>query len=326
MAASLSARAFSRAKSGFRPNTQRNYDSMFSLFVGFCVFLNIALQQVTSEVLMAFMEFLIGNGASYSSVVNHMSAIKAILGLHGLPIHMFDSPKIKLFIKSVQMNRPISVSFPSIIDIPLLHKIIEVCDTMYMGQVFKALYLLAFYSFLHLSNLVPHASHQFDPSRHLARGDIILGKSSGKLLIKWSKTIQSRDRVKIIDLPFLSMSPLCPILALKVLLSLVPLGNNSPLFQIKKHGKWFPLTDSKVRYHFKLVLKKLGLDHGSLSFHSFRRSGASYVFNKHVRLQDIKAHGTWTSDSVWRYLVQDPSSTSSVALAFQSNLSSPTPT
>ena len=35
---------------------------------------------------MAFMEFLIGNGASYSSVVNHSSAVKAMFGLHGLPL------------------------------------------------------------------------------------------------------------------------------------------------------------------------------------------------------------------------------------------------
>ena len=275
---------------------------------------------------MAFMEFLVGNGSSYSSVVNHISAVKAMLGLHGLPLAMFDSPSIKLFIKSVQMNRPLTVSIPSIIDIPMLHKIVHICDTMYMGQVFKALYLLAFYSFLRLSNMVPHAILQFDPSRHLARGDVILGRCSGKLLIKWSKTIQNRDRVKIIDLPFLGHSHLCPIMALKVLLSIIPPGNNSPLFQVKSHGKWCPLTDSKVRYHLKLVLKKLGLSPDSVSFHSFRRSGASYVFNNHVRLQDIKSHGTWTSNSVWRYLVQNPASTSSVALAFQSNLSVPTPT
>ena len=299
---------------------------MLSLFVGFCVFLNITFQQVTSEVLMAFMEFLVGNGASYSAVLNHISAVKAMWGLHGLPLAMFDSPKIKLFIKSVQMNRPITVSIPSIIDIPLLHRIIATCDTMYMGQVFKALYLVAFYSFLRLSNIVPHSLHQFDPSRHLARGDIFLNKSSAKILIKWSKTIQNRDRVKLIDLPFLAHSHLCPIMALKVLLALVPPGNNSPLFQIKNKGKWYPLTDSKVRYHLKLILKKLGMAPNSLTFHSFRRSGASYVFNNHVRLQDIKSHGTWTSDSVWRYLLQDPSSTSSVAHAFQANLSLPTPT
>ena len=275
---------------------------------------------------MAFMEFLVGNNASYSAVANHISAVKAMLGLHGFSVAIFESPKIKLFIKSVQMNRPLTVAIPAIIDAAMLRKIVHACDYMYMGQIFKSLYLLAFYSFLRLSNMVPHAISQFDPSRHLARGDIIIGRSSAKVVIKWSKTIQSRDRVKLLDLPFLGSSDLCPIMALKVLLAIVPVGNNSPLFQIKTNGKWVPLTDSKARYHFRQVLKKLGLNPNRFSFHSFRRSGASFAFNHHVSLQDIKSHGTWTSDSVWRYLVEDPSAVSSVALAFQSNLSSPTPT
>ena len=141
-------------KSGFRPSTQRNYDSMFGLFVGFCVFLNIILQQLTSEVTIAFMKFLVGNGSSCSSVVNHISVVKAMLGLHGLSLTIFDSSRIKVFVKSMKMNRP-----PAIIGISMLQIIVQVCDTMYMGQIFKAIYLLAFYNFLILSNLVPHAFH-----------------------------------------------------------------------------------------------------------------------------------------------------------------------
>ena len=53
-------------------------------------------------------------------------------------------------------------------------------------QVFTALYLLAFYSFLHLSNIVPHAFTGFDIPRHLARGDVIFGDSSAVLILEWS--------------------------------------------------------------------------------------------------------------------------------------------
>ena len=209
---------------------------MFALFVGFCVFLNITFQNLTSEVIVTFMEFLMGNGVSYSAVVNHISVVKAMLGLHGLPFAMFESPKIKLFIKSVQMNRPLTVSIPAVIDIAMLNNIIQVYNTMYMGQIFKALYLLAFYSFLRLSNIVTHAICQFDPSRHLARGDIILGKSSGKLVIKWSKTMQSRDKVKILDLPFLGASNLCPIYH----------GFNSLVLHCPCRKKFTLISDQKV--------------------------------------------------------------------------------
>ena len=324
VAASLSSRAFSRAKSGFRPNTQRNYSAMFRLFLGFCVFIGISLNDLSVGTIMAFMEFLVANGASFSSVANHVSAVKAMLGLYNFPVDLFSKPKIKLFIKSVQINRPLNLSQAAVIQVDLLHKIVTSCDSMYMGQVYKALYLLAYFSFMRLSNLVPHSLSQYDPSRHLARGDVIKAGPSLKVIIKWSKTLQTRDRIKCVDIPCLGTSPICPLQALKVLLSLVPKGRNSPLFQVKSNGQWQVLTDSKVRYHFSLILKKLGLSGKGYSFHSFRRSGASYAFNHHVSLQDIQSHGTWTSDSVWRYLIQDQNSPSQVSLTFQQNLATST--
>ena len=65
--------------------------------------------------------------------------------------------------KAVQLTAPMNVKFKKIIDIPLLLKIVEQCNFTYMGQVFKSLYLLAFYSFLRMSNLVPHSMAAFSP-------------------------------------------------------------------------------------------------------------------------------------------------------------------
>ena len=54
----------------------------------------------------------------------------------------------------VQIHAPLSVKLKKVIDISLLKSIVEQCDYTYMGQIFKCVYLLSFYSFL--SNLVPH--------------------------------------------------------------------------------------------------------------------------------------------------------------------------
>ena len=99
---------------------------------------------------MAFMEFLVSNRALFSSVANHISAVKAMLGLHGFSLSIFQSPKIKLFLRSLQLNCPLAISLPAVIDVHMLQRIVQVCDTMYMGQIYKAIYLLAFFSFLRL--------------------------------------------------------------------------------------------------------------------------------------------------------------------------------
>ena len=53
------------------------------------------------------------------------------------------------------------------------------------------------------------------------------------------------------------------------------------------------------------ILMSLGMDPMGLFFHAFRRSGASLAFQNHTSIQDIKAHGTWESDTVWQYIVQE---------------------
>ena len=67
-----------------------------------------------------------------------------------------------------------SVKLNKIIDIPLLIKIAEQCNIMYMGQVYKALYFHSFFSLLCMSNFVPQSLGTFLPLSHLARDDIIL--------------------------------------------------------------------------------------------------------------------------------------------------------
>ena len=60
----------------------------------------------------------------------------------------------------------------------------------------------------------------------------------------------SKDTTSV-AIPALGNSILCPIVALKTLLQLQPGVNNDPLFQIQRHSKWVPLTDSVARKHLK---------------------------------------------------------------------------
>ena len=191
--------------------------------------------------------------------------------------------------------------------------IVRVSDSTYMGQIFKAVYTLALFSFLRLSNLVPHAAKLYSPLYQLAREDIILTPLGIQLLVKWSNTLQDRNTVKILKIPSLGTNP-------------TPGSSNSPLFQYKKSLAWYPMTDTQVRTHFKGVLKKLNLPDSNLTFYAFQRSGATYAFNSNVDIQEIQSHGTWMSECVWKYITLDHDASHQVALTFQWQLHSPTNT
>ena len=76
-----------------------------------------------------------------------------------------------------------------------------------------------------------------------------------------------------------------------------------------------------MRKHLKNVLTLLGKDPSLITFHSFRRSDATFAFNHNVPLQDIQRHGTWTSDCVWRYVTDSIDAGTQVAATFASLLS-----
>ena len=276
---------------------------------------------VNIYVLLSFLEYLHSNGFTVTNISNYLAGIRAHFILHSIPTDMFKDQRIQMFVKSLQINRPLLVKTNSVFSIDMLKHIIMQSKKLEFPHVFTALYLMTFYSFLRLSNLVPHAFTGFDLSRHLARGDVIFGDSYAVLILKWSKTNQLRNKVHYVTIPEIPQSVLCPVLALKNMLQQIPGSHNDPLFTIFRRGQWLPLTDSIVRKHLQRVMKILGWEHCKYTFHTFRRSGASWAHNHNVPIQAIKDQGTWSSDCVYSYIFSDNQFSSSPLLhAFKQHL------
>ena len=98
----------------------------------------------------------------------------------------------------------------NIISVELLQQIITFCETLQTPYIFKSLYLFAFFSFLRLLNILPHSARQFDPTRHLTRGNLTFTQNSCTVIIKWSKTIQNRKETKKIGIPSIMSNHIPP--------------------------------------------------------------------------------------------------------------------
>ena len=315
-AAQLATSAVDKLMSGFRPATLRQYRRMWSDFIAFQVAAGLLSYQVNVHLLLAFLEFLNHNGIAASQLQNYLTAIRALHILHGLDTSAFRDERLALFVKATRLQAPFHPSIPAHLDITLLERIIKQCDNMQFSVVFKPLYLMIFFSFLRLSNVLPHSVASFDHTRQLARGDVIFGDSGAVLLLKWSKTMQNRKDFATVSLPNLAGSNLCPIMALRIMFATFQGTDNSPVFVIPRSKGLVPLTDSVARKHLKDISKALCLSK-VLTFHDFRRGGAAWAFSHGVPLEHIMKHGTWKSDAIWTYLSSSVTTTSPVALAFQ---------
>ena len=201
----LRTRVASRLSMAFRPKTRLCYQRLFKVFIGFCISVSVGLYDVSVCTVLCFLEYLMHNNVSVGMIVNYVSALKAMAIVYSIPHEVFQHPKIKYFIKSIRMNRPLRTTKRNIMDINTLEKVVELCTGRPNATTFKAVFLTAFFGFFCLSNIVPHSVGEFDPSKHFTGADVFFEKNQVKLLLKWSKTLQYNDQVRIITLPRLVM-------------------------------------------------------------------------------------------------------------------------
>ena len=176
---------------------------------------------------------------------------------------------------------------------------------MFMGSVYKAVYLVAYFGFLRLSNTAPHSMGLFDASRHLTAQDVTFTSKFVKINLKWSKILQTRDKVQVLTLPKLASPLICPYRALKSIFKLYNPSSHQPLFQVQSGKAWVVLTDSKIRKCLTKINIKMGFEPHHFTFHTFWRSGATLAYKAHIPIRKIKRHGSWTSDCVSIYIQQD---------------------
>ena len=111
---------------------------MFKVFVAFCIVGGVLLPDVNVKIVMSFLEFMVQNYCSCGMLENYMSAIKANFVLYDLPFVVFDHPKIKYFIKSIKINRPLTLRPHNTIDLSILRCISRACLDLPHGVVYRA--------------------------------------------------------------------------------------------------------------------------------------------------------------------------------------------
>ena len=143
---------------------------MFREFLAFLVAAGLPITQVNVSIILAFLEYLTENGLTSDNIANYLAAIRAMFITYSLSTKPLRDEKIQLFIKALKINKPFAPRIPTIITEDMLRQILVACDYFQNPMVFKALYSFAFFSFLRMSNLLPHAVAAFDITRQFCRG------------------------------------------------------------------------------------------------------------------------------------------------------------
>ena len=237
----------------------------------------------------------------YKTIVSYVSALKFINITQG-----FQSPslcRLFLVLRGVRRSQGNRFVRPQRLPITMAH-----FHTLYSYLArhvdlhdiycFKAVFSLAFFGLLRVSEYTTPSVSSFDPTVHLLYSDVTFvgGDHHMRVSIKASKTDPFR---KGVVLRFATIvSKFCPVQAI---LNYLP-------FHPTKRGPLFVLSSGQylTREHSSLILAavfpQVGPNMGAISSHSFRIGGASAASSNGVPDSTIQILGRWNSDCFRRYL------------------------
>jgi len=241
-----------------------------------------------------------------SSIRSYLNIIGILHKEFGLPNPLLDNWALKSLLTGInrvkgsppQQKLPITPAI--LMDI---HS--TLCFTNSLDSSFWAICLVAFFGMFRKSHLVPLSTSKFDPGKQLTKADFKIFSWGILIVIRWSKTIQFREREVKIPIPCIPYSKLCPVTATNHAFHFTLNDTtNSQAFnyldQSTDTHKCFTygMFINKLKHHLTLI----GVNPANYSGHSFRRGGASFAYQSGIPIELIKALGDWRSDAVLVYL------------------------
>ena len=151
-----------------------------------------------------------------SSIPNYLNIIGLLHKEFNLPNPLVDNWSLQSLLTGIKRvkGEPPSQKLPITPDI--LMRILSLLNMRSSFDAsFWAICLVSFFGMLRKSHLLASSPGTVDTSQHLVRSDFQAFPWGYLVAIRWSKTIQFRERIVQLPLPIIPESPLCPATAIK---------------------------------------------------------------------------------------------------------------
>ena len=283
-------------------STQKNIVAHIRSYQTFCELRAIQPFPINVESITIYIAYLVAQKRAYGTVLNHISSLKHAHRLAGYELTWSSDYHFQLLLRGVKRFLGQAVSRKSPMTPSILHGAFDLFNfRIPLHAAMWALFLVAFFTFLRKSNLVPDNTRQIS-SKVITRANLVFTSAGANIHVSATKTIQCQQRSLILPIPAIPGSRLCPILALRRHLAINPGPVSAPLFSVFSGSGLAPITYKQFCVFLSRVLSTLHLDPALYSPHSFRRGGATFAFDCHIPSEIIKLQGDWKSDAYLVYL------------------------
>lgn len=289
----------------FADSTKRTYRTHRDAYLRFCAIMKLPSVPASSHTICQYAAFL-ARSLSYSSVKQYLNVIALLHKEFGLPNPLAENWHVSSVLTGIkrvlggspQQKLPITVSL-----LLQLHNKLQLSCSV--DASFWAICLVSFFGMFRKSHMVVSSASGFNGKQQFTKSDFRFFPWGMAILVRWSKTIQFRERQISIPLPRVPGSPLCPVSAVLHAFSFTASASPGSQAFMWLHPTSLvlqPFTYSLFLFKLRDLLSKCGLHGAQYGSHSFRRGGASFAFQSGIPLEFVKILGDWKSNAVLLYL------------------------
>ena len=288
-----------------KESTRKNLLCILKAYEEFCGTYMLEHFPCNNKQLCRFGQHLSRTFESPDAVSNYVSGIRTCIALLGMEVPAPQDRQIQMFMQGLKRAMPHAIKQAAPITPEILVRLSKVVN--YAEPVEMVAWvgtLLGFYMFLHKSNLVPDTRETFNPEQQFCRADMnLLGLDNAMMFeIKWSKTIQYKQ--KVLRLPVLPAKnrSICPVFWVHHMVNKIPANPEDPVLMVPVEGQKLALSANQLIYRIRKWLLLLGEDATAYSLHSLHRGGATFAYQSNMEGDMIKLLGDWASDCYKRYV------------------------
>ena len=306
----------------FAVSTQRTYSAHRTAYFKFCELFGYSPVPISDVIVCRYAAYL-ADRLCYNSIKQYLNIIRILHLEAGLPNPLDNKWILSTVLKGIAKTKGTFIKQKLPITPQLL---LEIKGHLNLEnghhKTIWAACLTLFFSMLRKSNVFPQSLRSYDPTKHLRRCDFLIhpdGLDKGLVIqIRWTKTIQYKDRILMCPLPRLQGHPLCPVQAIvKAFHHTSQADPDGPAFMTHKSGKLVPMYYKEFITHIR---RFLGPDSNNYTGHSFRRGGASWALTQGLPGESIKILGDWKSSAYLSYLTLDLHQKTNTMNMFSKNL------
>ena len=237
---------------------------------------------------------------------NYVSTVRVVHRLQGLECPHRSQIHYNLLSNGLKRTCDKPVRHASPMTHEVLRTLVRVVDfSKELEVVAWIAVLVAFTLILRVSNIGPRTRSGFHRLHHLTWADLILKKGLLMMCIRWTKTLQYRNKTIYAPLVPARESIICPRKWVDRMLRNIPADPSEPFFLVREEGERFPLTSSQVGRLMGEWCKRAGLNPSEYTPHCLRRGGLNWAHKARITGEALMILGDWGSQAYMRYLDLD---------------------